>query len=1020
MNVRHEPESPGRGLSDGTSRFPASILVGRGQEQLCLRDELVAAASGHGRIVLIGGEAGIGKTALARELSREAQARGIRILAGQCYERVNAPPYGPWLDLFTRYTADPSLPEPPVSFAEGRLTRVISQSALFDDTRRFMAELVRHGPVLILLEDLHWSDPSSIELLRHLGAYLNQWPLLALATYRADELSRHHAFYQQLPALMREANGLSLQPRRLDSDAFRELINLRYLLSRDDSSRLVAYLDLHTDGNPFFAIELLRALEEEGMIGVSPEMTTLGRLDHVVVPSLLRQVIDGRVARLGEDTRQPLEIAAVIGQEVPLELWARLAQLNDDDLLSIVDRAVAGHLLEAERQGRHVLFVHALTREALYEGILPPRRRSWHRRVGEVLATDDAADPEAVALHFQLAGDPRAVHWLVEAADQAQGAYAWLAAAERLRSALTLIKGEPGQELTYGKFVFRVANLMRFSQPHDSILALNEVELLASRIGDRILLAEAQLMRGHHRCYMDQFQDGLKEILNGLSLLEAMSPDIERISATIHSWFPDTKSIATPEALAEDSVVANRLHASGLDFRRSLYVWHSAAAWQPAEAVVMGERLVTILPKALEERGGLGVGLAFTDHGLGIAYAAMGKPDEARRAWQECRELFRGVDHFALIAFSLFGELRDVALTYGAANPAERRRLAAEAEIELARAGGALRPGVSPTLVWLGCLILDGEWDRVDRVLQDLPSPGVAYLRREVTTAIATLARQRGEPNLAWNQISILLPEGPETQPGNIIHQEGLFLQCLACELCLDNDDANAARQWLEAHDRWLDWSGAVLGRADGRLAWARWHLAAGDTLQARHSAHEAREMIPDPGLPLVQLGIERLLGEIDTAEGNFALAEAHLLTAVELANICEAPFERTLTFLALAHMHASRGDADAALAALDHVRRFCERANAVVVLARADALQASILANQDASDLPGGLTQREMDVLRLLAQFQTDKEIAETLFISRHTASTHVKHILGKLAVANRREAADYAHSLGLNDTAT
>lgn len=988
-------------------RQTASILVGRNQEQARLREELAAAIAGRGRLVIVDGEAGIGKTTLARDLVREATSRRVRVLSGHCYDRMNAPPYGPWLELFESYETEPSLPAPPASFAEGRLTRVSSQAGLFNDVRRFLAELAGQGSVLILLEDLHWADPASLDLLRYLGVYLGQWPVLLVATYRPDELARNHPFYQHLPALVREADGLCIHLRPLDTDAFQALVGVRYRLSVADTARLVAYLDRHADGNPFFAVELLQALEEEGLLRPGDDRSSLGDLARVVVPRLLRQVIDSRIARLGEDTRQPLEIAAVIGQEVSLALWATMTDLDVEALLSIVERAVGVHLMEAERDGTRVRFVHALTREALYEGILPPRRRQWHGRVGEALATEAEADPEAVAVHFQQSGDDRAWQWLVRAGDRAQAAYAWLTAAERLRSAAALLEGRDGHERMYSQLVFRVAQLLRFSDPHAGINALDEVERLARQRGDAVLLAEARWMRGHLLCYLDRFQPGLAEILESLEILEAAPPGTARISATIRLWFPDIITATASLDLTEDDLLVKRLNAEGLDFRRCVYAWHVAAAGRAHEAAEIGEHLVNLLADVPATGGGVHIAAAFGNHGLGVAYASVGKPDLARRAWQRSRELFETVDHFALVALSLLGELRDVALTYGAARPADRRRVAAEAETGLARAGGALRPGVSPRLAWLGCLILDGHWDEVDDILRDLPDPGIAYLRREVTVTIATLAGHRGQTARARDQIRLLLPEGPQTQPGNIIHQEGLFLQRLAFDLCLDDGDLAGAYAWIEAHDRWLAWSGNVLGLADGHLARARWHHANGETAQARAHASQALDLATGTDQPLVRLAAHRLLGEIDTADGRYAQAEVHLAVALDLADVCEAPFERTLTLIVLANTYLVRGAGHLAGPLLDEIWERCVHLGAAPALTRAEALQARIPAAREAESYPNKLTRREVEVLRLLALHRTDKEIAETLFISRHTASTHVKHILTKLGVGNRREAA-------------
>src|SRR5215213_8484674 len=446
-------------------RHPPPALVGRAREQVFLREELAATLSGQGRLVLLGGEAGIGKTSLARDLARDATARELWVLSGHCYDLTNTPPYGPWLDLVATYPSDPTLPSPPTAFAGGVLERVSDQAALFADIRRFFAELSANRPILVLLEDLHWADPASLELLRHVAPHLRQWSILLLATYRVDELTRRHPFSQQLPALVREAEGLRLDLRRLDAPALRALVATRYRLPAPDEVRLAVYLDQHADGNPFFATEILRALEEEGFLREAGGGWSLGEIDRVVVPAFLRQVIDGRVERLGEDLRQPLAMAAVIGQEVPLALWSHLASLDDEALLEIVEQAVEAHLLAAERDGARVRFVHALTREALYEGVLPPRRRLWHQQVAEALMASVSPDVDSVAYHLQQAGDPRAWEWLVQAADRAQRVYAWLTAAERLQAAIDLLAGIQGQELTRARLLYRLARLHRFSDP---------------------------------------------------------------------------------------------------------------------------------------------------------------------------------------------------------------------------------------------------------------------------------------------------------------------------------------------------------------------------------------------------------------------------------------------------------------------------------------------------------------------------------------------------------------------------
>jgi ATP/maltotriose-dependent transcriptional regulator MalT len=244
-----------------------------------------------------------------------------------------------------------------------------------------------------------------------------------------------------------------------------------------------------------------------------------------------------------------------------------------------------------------------------------------------------------------------------------------------------------------------------------------------------------------------------------------------------------------------------------------------------------------------------------------------------------------------------------------------------------------------------------------------------------------------------------------------------MFLQRLAADLCLDTGDLSGAHAWLTGHDDWLAWSGSVLGQADGVLAWACYHLAAGDALGARTGAFEAIKLATAPDQPFTRLAAHRLIGEIETAAGDFLIAERHLTNALELAGTCEMPFERALTLLAIAELRVAQGATAEAATLLEDVRHICIPLGAAPVLARASALAVHLSTNVKLCGemYPAGLTEREVEVLRLLAQRQTDKEIAAALFLGPRTVQSHVAHILNKLGVANRREAATQADRLGL-----
>ena len=183
-------------------------LVGRERELATLREHLAAALGGRGCLVLIDGEAGIGKTALTEALLRDTADQGALTLVGRCYDLAETPPYGLWVEAFQRLAAGHDRPALPAPLGAGEAAT--SQAALFARLRDHLAAAANQRPLVLLLEDLHWADPASLDLLRHLARGLAALPALVLATYRADELTRHHPLYQLLPVLVREARAARL------------------------------------------------------------------------------------------------------------------------------------------------------------------------------------------------------------------------------------------------------------------------------------------------------------------------------------------------------------------------------------------------------------------------------------------------------------------------------------------------------------------------------------------------------------------------------------------------------------------------------------------------------------------------------------------------------------------------------------------------------------------------------------------------------------------------------------------
>jgi DNA-binding CsgD family transcriptional regulator len=281
---------------------------------------------------------------------------------------------------------------------------------------------------------------------------------------------------------------------------------------------------------------------------------------------------------------------------------------------------------------------------------------------------------------------------------------------------------------------------------------------------------------------------------------------------------------------------------------------------------------------------------------------------------------------------------------------------------------------------------------------------------------LAVIARLRGTPDAAWRQVRLGLPAGAATEPGGQILLHGLAYLQLGGLLALDAGDLDGARQWAEAHDRWLAWSGAVQGESEGQALWAQYHRQAGDLRATRAHAERALAHATAPRQPLALLAAHRLLGELDSETGRFDDAARHLGASVALADACAAPYERALTLLAIAALHAARGNIAEARGPLDEARGTFARLGVQPALARADTLAARLAAAAQRPPVyPAGLSAREVEVLRLLAIGKTNREIADTLFLSANTVRVHVRNIMTKTETDNRTAAAAFARTHGL-----
>lgn len=413
----------------GPLPFPAPLavterapLVGRDDELRLARAAWASAADGTSAVVLVGGEAGVGKSRLVRELAREVHGPDGIVLHGRCDEDL-AIPYRPFVECLSSVVAQlpdevlddagpqwlaelarlvptvairrPDLPAPPP--AEPNVERY----QLFQSVASLLSALARQSPVLILLEDVHWADRPTLLLLRHLAG-LDLGRVLLVATFRSSG-RLDGQLLEALGSLPPEARVTRIAPHRLSGAETTALVRASAASLRECEDELAEALHRQTDGNPFYLVEMLAHLRETGALGAG-EGSSVGDLDVSAagLPDSIREVLRARLARLGPAAERVLPDAAVIGQEFDLAVLAGSTGLDDDTVLDVLDVAARASLVDEARDppGRF-RFAHALVQQTLYRDLGATRRTRAHARVALAMEAVGGREPGELAFHFQ-------------------------------------------------------------------------------------------------------------------------------------------------------------------------------------------------------------------------------------------------------------------------------------------------------------------------------------------------------------------------------------------------------------------------------------------------------------------------------------------------------------------------------------------------------------------------------------------------------------------------------------------
>ncbi|MFF0314650.1 AAA family ATPase [Micromonospora sp. NPDC005252] len=954
-----------------TVRAASSVLVGRQREIATLRDALGRAGKGDPATVLVGGEAGVGKTRLLEEFAAGATAAGARVLVGQCLELGEAGlPFAPFAaalravlradgaEVFAGYEAEfarllPELGRVPAGSTapSARPLTDAPRGYLFDLVAELFQRLADARPLLLIIEDLHWADRSTRDLIGFLVRAARPGRLLLVCTYRTDELQRGHPLRPFLAELDRARGVERVELGRLDRDGTGAI--LADLLGGEPSPRAVDDIHDRTQGNPFF-------IEELAVAG-SP-------LGCAALPETLRDLLLARVDRLPEPAQRVLRIAAAGGTRFAHGLLAEVAGLPEAELEDALRAAVAAQLVVADPDGDYE-FRHALVREAVHDELLPGEHARLHARFAAAIEAQPhlvvaGRAPAEIAHHWYAAHDhPRALVAARVAACAAADRYAYAEQRRLLERALELWELVPDAADLLG-----MDHLALLEQTLDAAVTAGDFSraITLTRAGlaevdaDAAPLRAARLLdqRGRLMALLGK-SDGRRELDEAYRLAASGPFGVERV-----------------RLLADVAA-----HLVKIDPEQAARV----AAEASTDAEALGEELA-LLPTRIA---------LLCHQQLDNRLAELGSAEAVAQA---------AGDTAALVLVKVFQS--DVLCELG--RYAESAQAADAGLAEARRVGISRSTGAYLLSNRAEALIALGRWDEAETVCAEaarIDLSGVTGLHWLQLGAGLRLARAHpGADEMVDRALAFL--GRPYLWPNH-----RLPLHELGIEAALAADDkveaVRAARVAVAddslpqlPREGWPVLSAAARTAArvgDGELAAAVGALAA--DLPARHPAARAHAA-----------QVSALLAADDEALPAWR-------AAVQAWRTDGQPYPLGRALLALAEAAAAAGERDEVSAAVTEAAQTARRLGATPLAETAATLARRVGLRGTGNGGAGAdlLTSREREVLRLVAEGHSNSRIAERLFISPKTASVHVSRIIAKLDVTNRGEAAALARRLGL-----
>jgi DNA-binding CsgD family transcriptional regulator/tetratricopeptide (TPR) repeat protein len=1009
-------------------RIASPTFVGRAAELAALDEALDSAAQGHTTTVLIGGDAGVGKSRLLNTWNERARERGARIAAGSCLDLGESGPayvaivqalrelLGPLkpeaVDALVRSDRStlaliiPELVVDTAAFGEGQRSSPIAQTRLFDRLVRVLDRASSDAPLVLELEDIHWADPSTRAFLVYLVANARAARLLIIATFRAEEAGREHPLTPVLRQLGRHPSAQSIGLPPFDTDELRE--QLHGILGEAPTNRLLAAIRARSEGNALFAEELIAS----GDPGTE-------------LPSSIGAALLSRTAGFSRSAQVALRAASVAGRTASYDVLRSASHLANDEFDVALREVLDANILQPEQSGERYRFRHALLQEAIYSDTLPGERRRLHASVAEALesdAEDGTANPELaseLAYHwFEAKESERALKASLAAGDTAVGQTAYAEALYHYERVLDLWDTAP-----LGRADLRQADILERAgrsaflagEPQKAVefrrRALDELDvaddaILRVRVLDGIARALHWTVR-EAEAIDYEFRLGAIE-LDGLPVEDQLTVLDARVRAL--RWKGDRAAASLA------AVEAQRL-ADGIDAPALKGLAHVRMAWNRLTA--------RDFDTAIDEARRAGefasiAGDAETEvEALSVVYEAYGESGQFEMAVTAARAAREYADHVDLSDWegpsAWFGE---AAALFQLGRLAESRGIVEAALVD--------PPPNRAILIMFHMLAAE-----VEIVCGSYVDAATHLEAARVPEATPEEESERGY--LATVRAELASSEGRLDDVRAIVDNTGARLAPLASvsdagesvwrlvEIGLDAEAERAEVGRAAGDAQAIESAGAVASTFLSYVdAVRRYRDAAGVLGSGSHNGDEA----------LIEGHLARIDGRDDpslwaAAVHMFPSRSPRGLTAryrqAEAMLATRAPREEIRAVMAEAH----------AAAVAIGARPLAGRFESLARRARLDLRQApSSVADEevelaaDEAPAPGtvalrgrGLSDREIEVLTLVAAGFSNHDIGSRLFISDKTASVHVSHILGKLEATSRTEAATIGVRLGLPD---